>query len=490
MKKAGLRPITVGVDSIPQKAVLQEDTRGGAQGRNQVEPGLPGFMSRTAAGVWRFLPAVSTRFRTLSRSFGRKTAHVDSRSYRASVTGRDTMLSVFYDVAQAVTSGLSLQEILDRIVQASAYLLAVDAAAVKLVDNSTEELSIKAACGLSEETGPGTRIASGTKPTRWVVDNQRTLIINDMFSDDEPDLKELAGREDVRSYLGVPLTLRGRCIGAIEVYSRRSLRHFTEEDIECLTTLGDQAAIAIENARLYQAERDTATKLQQLERHKSDFMSMVAHELRTPLTSIKGFAQLLQRQNSPSDADGAGRYLSIIEAESNRMIRIINDILDISRMEAGLLQMCKQPLSLSDLIQEVVESAGVLCRGHAIEVSLPKSLPMVHGDAAKIEQILVNLISNAVKYSPDGEPVQIGASADEEGVTVWVNDRGRGIPADKFDHIFNKYKIIDYDSDFGKSKSSGLGLYISKNFVEAHGGKMWVESEEGKGAKFLFKLYY
>jgi signal transduction histidine kinase len=208
------------------------------------------------------------------------------------------------------------------------------------------------------------------------------------------------------------------------------------------------------------------------------------------MTSIKGFAQLLLRQNNHCKPDIVERYAHIIEGESNRMIGIINDILDISRMEAGLLDMWKQPICLVSLTRRVAEEMEHLHRGQVLELDLPESLPLVRGDATKIEQVLLNLISNAVKYSPEGEPIEIGARADNEGVIVWVNDRGRTIPVHKFDHIFDKFNGSDGNDAGEETRSSGLGLYISKNFVEAHGGKIWVESEEGKGAKFLFKLYY
>lgn len=399
-------------------------------------------------------------------------------------------LSTLYEITQTLTSSLNVQDVLDLIASSSARLIETDAASLWLLDGNGGELGVAAAFGLSDEFRQGARISLGSKPSGWIAENRQSLAIGDMKLDDDASVKRLASYENVVSYLGLPLLLRGRCIGVVEVYARQNPRDFGGKDVEYLTVLGNQAVMAIENARLFQVERDTATKMRQLERHKIDFMSMVAHELRTPLTSIKGFAQLLQRQNACAKPDVVERYSTIVEAESNRMIEIINDILDISKMEAGMLEISKQPLQLSDLIRYVVDAADHLSQGHVIELSVPESLPLIRGDAAKIEQVLINLIVNAVRYSPEGEIILIGASADDDGVTVWVNDRGRGIPASKFDHIFNKYIVSDNGSDAMKSGNSGLGLYISKNFVEAHGGEMWVESEEGKGAKFLFKLRY
>ncbi len=400
----------------------------------------------------------------------------------------DRILATLSDIAQTMTSSQNLAEILDHIAEGAAYLLAADAAAVRLIDQATQELFVEASFELSEHSTVAPRVSWGARPAGYVASSKETLIIDDVRTEDN-GLKALTDREDVVSYLGVPLVFRDRVIGVIEVYTRRQARHFTSEEMGRLRTLGSQATLAIENARLFQAELDTATKLRQLEMHKSDFMAMLAHELRTPLTSIKGFAQLLLRQNG-CKPDLLERYSSIIESESNRMIVIINDILDISKMEAGLLEMQKQPLSMSALVRETVSSVGYLSRGHVLEVSVPESLPLIRGDGGKVQQILLNLINNAVKYSPEGEPIEIGADADDEGITVWVNDRGRGIAADKFDHIFSTYWGFGEKKAGPQSRNSGLGLYISKNFVEAHGGKIWVESEEGKGAKFLFKLYY
>ncbi|MBI2953294.1 MAG: GAF domain-containing protein [Chloroflexi bacterium] len=403
------------------------------------------------------------------------------------VASLSMLQSVTCDVTQVVTSSLNLRDVLDRVAEATASILGADASAVWLLDSSTKTLGVEAICRLSKEFGRRDRLALGVKPAGFVAEGQLTLSIADIASDEDANLRDLASREGVTSYAGVPLMLRGQCIGVIEAFARGGPRQFSEEDMQRLVALGHQAAVAIENARLFQAERDTVTKLRQLERHKTDFMAMLAHELRTPLTSIKGFAQLVLRQNACAKPEVVERYSRIIETESNRMIGIINDILDISKMEAGLLEMSRQPLSMPDLIHQAVAAAEPLSRDHVLELHVPETLPLIRGDAAKIEQVLTNLIGNAVRYSPAGEPVEIGATADDEGVTVWVNDRGRGIPVDKFNHIFNKYGMVE---DGNGESRSGLGLYISKNFVEAHGGQMWVESEEGKGAKFLFKLYY
>lgn len=231
------------------------------------------------------------------------------------------------------------------------------------------------------------------------------------------------------------------------------------------------------------------------------FMTMMAHELRTPLTSIKGFAQLLLRQ----DVDRlqlTERYARVIESESNRMIGIINDLLDVSKVEAGLLPIRKHPVDVGDVIQSALGLAEPALNGHSVVLKLSECLPVVFGDAGRIEQILSNLIGSVAKYSAQGELIEIGASVDEEGVTFWVSHESRSIPADKFDHVFNKFEnVVSTSEDVVKqlnlgdggvaakqAQGSGLGLYIAKKLVEAHGGEIWVESENGKGAKFLFKL--
>lgn len=394
--------------------------------------------------------------------------------------------AILYDVTQTITLDISLHEKLAQIVQASVTLLEADAAVLWMLDTATGEIKLGAAHGLSGKLSERTDM-SASEATQRVIEDQHPLLLRALPARVMPDQRTCHNR--TIEYAGVPLMLRGRCLGAIEVYTHDTSRAFTATDIERLQMLSAQAAMALDNARLLQTEQDTALRLQQLQKHKNDFIAMIAHELRTPLTSIKGFAQLLLRQNAIAATDEAKRCLSIIEAESNRMIAIINDILDIAKMEAGLLQMSKQPLVLLDVIRTVVDLAAPLLHGRALSLRLPDSLPTVMADEAKIEHVLLNLIGIAVRYSSGDEPIEIGASADDEGVKVWVNERSETFPLDKLEHIFANHRLADNECE-RRTNWSGLGLYISKNFIEAQGGRIWVEREDNKGTSLVFKLLY
>ncbi|MBI4318876.1 MAG: HAMP domain-containing histidine kinase [Chloroflexi bacterium] len=223
--------------------------------------------------------------------------------------------------------------------------------------------------------------------------------------------------------------------------------------------------------------------------NESELMAMVAHELRTPLTSIKGFAQLLLRlsERKPEQAE---RYASVIETESNRMIGIINDVMDISRLDAGLLPIVKQPLALGDAVRMAVASADSGIGRRKLEIDVPYTLPRVPADARRIVQAIVNLLSCVAKYSGEDDPIEIGARAEEDGVTAWVNDVSRVIQADRFDHIFGRRLACNGGGTDDQVQGSGLTLYIARRLIEAHDGETWVESEEGKGARFFIKLYY
>jgi signal transduction histidine kinase len=229
------------------------------------------------------------------------------------------------------------------------------------------------------------------------------------------------------------------------------------------------------------------TREREVDAMKSQLLSTVSHELRTPLASIKGFATTLLRQDVEWDETNRREFLSIIDEESDRLSELISNLLDMSRIEAGTLRIELEPTDLAPIIHETAEAFRVQTHRHTFQVDLPGVLPPVLADPRRTRQVLRNLVDNAVKYSPDGGDIGISASAGPEAVQVVVSDQGLGIEAQYLEHIFDRFYQVDSASTRAVG-GSGLGLSICKAILDAHGGRIWVESEVGLGTSFYFTL--
>ncbi len=230
------------------------------------------------------------------------------------------------------------------------------------------------------------------------------------------------------------------------------------------------------------------TELKRLDQMKTDFVSHVSHELRTPLTSIKGFvATLLADTEGYYDLETRREFLQIIDQECDRLTRLINDLLNLSRIEAGrALELILKPVNVAEIARKIVEIQKNYTSKHQFIVEVKGSVPTIVADEDKVDQILTNLVGNAVKYSPDGGEVRITIEEEPEtgGVLIAVKDQGIGIPKDVIPRLFQRFTRVEGRRVVG----TGLGLYLTRHLIEAHGGKIWVESEEGKGSTFYFIL--
>jgi PAS domain S-box-containing protein len=227
------------------------------------------------------------------------------------------------------------------------------------------------------------------------------------------------------------------------------------------------------------------TERKQAERLKDELVSTVSHELRTPLTSLRGFTELMLRRNYP--AQKQREFLSIVHSESVRLTNLLNDFLDIQRMESGRQNYQFKPVALASAVQETVALFSVNDTKHKFLMDIPASLPPVHADHARLRQILTNLLSNAIKFSPHGGVVTVAAKREGAAVTVSVADQGVGIPPEALSQLFSKFFRVD-NQETRSIGGTGLGLALVKKIIEAHDGRVWVESEAGKGSTFFFTL--
>ncbi|MBI3240999.1 MAG: PAS domain S-box protein [Chloroflexi bacterium] len=229
------------------------------------------------------------------------------------------------------------------------------------------------------------------------------------------------------------------------------------------------------------------TRFREAEQLKSTFVSVVSHELKTPVSLIKGYAGTLRRDDAKWDSRTVQESLAVIEEEADRLAALIENLLDASRLQAGALKLNMGEVDLNALASELVVKFRTQTDRHAFVVEFPPTLPIVHGDEERLRQVLINLLSNAIKYSPDGGAIRVMGRAEPEQVVVTVSDEGMGLPDDELDKVFDRFYRADTPAT-RRAQGAGLGLYLAKAVVEAHGGQIWASSEAGRGAAFSFSL--
>jgi len=289
------------------------------------------------------------------------------------------------------------------------------------------------------------------------------------------------------SLLILPLRTRREMIGALIIAANDPERAMTDDKLPLAEILAERATLAIENARLYTEQVEARHKVEDLSRLKDEFLSIASHELRTPVTSIKGYTQLAKMLIKDGDLDTSEEYLDIALDQIDRMSRLILELLDVSRIETGRLEIRREPIEWPQFVREVVQRHHTAASDRRFHVSVPEDGKVVSGDRERLEQVLGNLLENAVKYSPDGSDVTVAVEDRGDSYVTAVCDRGIGIPADELAQVFERFHR-------GRQVSStnygglGLGLYITKQIVERHGGTIWVESRQGQGTTFQFSL--
>ena len=289
------------------------------------------------------------------------------------------------------------------------------------------------------------------------------------------------------SLLVLPLRTRREMLGALVIAANDPDRAMTDDKLPLAEILAERAALAIENAKLYTEQVEARRKVEDLSRLKDEFLSIASHELRTPVTSIKGYTQLAKMLIKEGDLNTSEEYLDIALDQIDRMSRLILELLDVSRIETGRLEIRREPIAWPQFVRDVVHRHHTAVSDRRFHVSVPDAGKMVTGDRDRLEQVLGNLLENAVKYSPDGSDVTVMVEDRGDALVTAVCDRGIGIPADELAQVFERFHR-------GRQVSStnygglGLGLYITKQIIERHGGSIWVESKEGQGTTFYFSL--
>ena len=315
----------------------------------------------------------------------------------------------------------------------------------------------------------------------------KVVHIPDAQADPEYTWTEVQRLGHFRTILGVPMLREGAPIGVFAL-TRSEVRPFTDKQIELVTTFADQAAIAIENVRLFDEIQDKSQQLEEASQHKSQFLANMSHELRTPLNAILGYTELMADGAYGEPSEKMLGILKRLEANGKHLLGLINDVLDLSKIEAGQLVLELSDYSVQDIAQTVRSTLEPLAADKklAFKLELAPELPPGHGDGRRLTQVLINLVGNAIKFTDAGE-VAIKAEANNGSFYVSVRDTGPGISAADQAKLFQEFQQAD-NAITRKKGGTGLGLAISKRIIEMHGGKIWVESQVGKGSTFSFTL--
>lgn len=293
--------------------------------------------------------------------------------------------------------------------------------------------------------------------------------------------------QQLASLLILPLRTRREMLGALVIAANDPERRMTDDQLPLAELLAERAALAIENSKLYTEQVDARRKVEDLSRLKDEFLSIASHELRTPVTSIKGYTQLAKTLIRENDLTTSEEYLDIALDQIDRMSRLILELLDVSRIETGRLEIRREPIAWAAFVRDVVHRHHTAVSDRRFHVDIPENRRVITGDRDRLEQVLGNLLENAVKYSPEGSDIFVTVEDKGEQIETSVSDRGIGIPTDELGQVFERFHR-------GRQVSStnygglGLGLYITKQIVERHSGTIWVESKEGAGTTFHFSL--
>ena len=392
-------------------------------------------------------------------------------------------------LSRLLTSNESLEHVTGEAVRVVTDLLECDRMMVLLHDEESGVLRIqRPAIGIDEDKVRNLEIPLDQPSLASTVFRTSTpLVSNDARSDAwvGPWLRELLKIDTV---LVVPLTSGQQPLGVLEAINSKK-GYFDEEDLRFTTLLGARMAAVIDLNRTRARERALMQRLRETDRAKSDFVSILAHELKGPMTTILGFGQTLEEHWQKLDDEKRTNFIGIVRRETERLAHLVSDLLDISRMESGNLRYEFESMSLNELIDNIVTIHASIAASHKLEVEVQSDMPQVRGDQDRLRQVVINLLSNAVRYSPEGTTITLNGGPDPKDpsfVRISVTDEGIGIaPADS-ERIFSKFAMLAKPA--WTKKGTGLGLFISKTIVEAHQGKLWVESRPGEGSTFHFTV--
>jgi signal transduction histidine kinase len=460
--------------------------------RGDLEQRVPVKMfSRDEIGILahvfnRMATELKSLYDDLEAKVAQRTALLQRANYQ--IQRRAIQLAATVKVSQAVTSILEPDQLLREVVRLVHDLFSYSYVGIYLLDDDGKRALLR------EATGGGKRVAA-VKAEPVLIEEEsaigKTVLTGEpcIIQWDVGHAPEVFASPYICAEAALSLKLgerrHRRVIGVLDILDTGN---FDDDDVSVLQNVANQIAIALDNARIYKKEQETARRLRETEEFRSRFLAHMSHELREPLTNITGFSRLILKGLDGPITDQQRQDIQIIYANSQHLLGLINDLLDISQIEAGLMELQFQELDLAEIIKSVLSTASALVRGKDVELrqEIIPDLPLVRADAARIRQVLLRLLTNAAKFTEAGS-ITVRAWPNDRQVLISVSDTGTGIPFQDQESIFERFEQRTLENGH-RPNGPGLGLALSREFIEMHGGEIWVESELGKGSTFTLSL--
>lgn len=394
------------------------------------------------------------------------------------------------DISSKVRRSLDIDEVLEATVETLGKAAGVDRCFIRLMDQQDDATlgAIRA-----EWDSPGTQDLKAHGEAKFpistmVVATRATQWTDDVMEDDRMADPEFAGsqmelvRHGTRAALAAPLEWGDELLGIVAFHSRTP-RKWTEGDIALIEAAAREVSVALNHAVRFSEAVGTVERLRHLDEMRSDFVAMVAHELRSPMTVVAGIADILKKRASALSPEQRSELIDTLGREARRLTRLVSEVLDLETLDQGRMELHLGHVDIAELAREAVTDAGVAER---TDLSIDRGDAVCSSDSDRIKQVLLNLISNAAKFSGEGKPITLKVSPQKDGVYISVTDEGPGIPEESLGKLFQRFSRIDSGGE--RKPGSGLGLYLSRSIVDAHGGEIWVDSTVGEGTTFSFKI--
>jgi signal transduction histidine kinase len=412
-----------------------------------------------------------------------------SASLESRVQARTRDLRIAAEVSKQITTVLDIDTLLQQVVQLTVASFDLYACFVFRMDEESGVLTFAAG---ADETGVPLdtteyRTLTTADPQGIIARAARereVIVIQDTAQ--SPDFRAVTPLPETRAEVAVPMVLGNRIIGIFDVQSRRANR-FTDEEVAVLTTLAEQTAIAMRNAQLYSEAQAATEEAEEANRVKSQFLANMSHELRTPLNAILNFAEFMADGDLGPVNDDQVDALNKVIGSGEHLLSLINDILDITKIEVGMLELFIEEVDVNQSLKSVVATGRGLVKDRPVDLAtdIEPDLPRIKGDRRRLHQVFLNLLSNAIKFTPQGK-VTISAKCHDDALHITVSDTGVGIAPEEQGSVFESFRQAEYGRQTGAG--TGLGLPISKHFIEAHGGTITLESAPDVGTTFHVRL--
>ena len=465
-----VQPLTVRGETIGRLVTLAPQTHTGGATPNHITPEAEGLAAQIAERVSEQLERL------------RLTEEIQKRAAE---------LATVATVSTAASTVLNPDELLQQVVDLTKERFGLYHAQVFLADEAWNTLLLAAGSG---DIGKQMVMSGNTIPMEKnellvsrATRERKALISNDVRREESFQLNPLL--PDTRSEMAIPMIAGDKVLGVFNVHSV-NLNHFTEEDANIYTTLASQVAVSLQNARLYAEQAATVAQLRELDRLKSSFLANMSHELRTPLNSILGFSDVMLEELDGPLTENMRNDLGLIQKNGQHLLHLINDVLDMAKIESGKLNLNIEKFNLQEVIEEVTSITAPFASEKNLSLFLEQDSDnevQISADKIRIRQVMINLVNNAIKFTERGK-ISIRAACEDNHVLISVKDTGIGIPHDHLDSVFQEFTQVD-TSTTRKAGGTGLGLPISRRLIEMHGGKLWAESSGINGEGSIFYVF-